>query len=461
MSRVLHVAWRDFKATAMTRAFILGAFVVPVVLMGVVFVGFKYVFKKEAPAIEGTLSVIDHSGQVLEPIAEWLRPEAIAARNRTMAGEVADEIEERMGSAGPRVGAAVKSGLEAQNAKVPRITVVPLPLDADVDAEKRPLRQPEAGTGARLALAVIDAHAVIKPEERDHYGGFELFVRAKLDERVESEIRSAIRESIKDKRIRAAALDPEALNALIHVEAPRTREVSAEGERDSLGEARLFVSFGFMAILMISVMLGGQYLLTTTVEEKSSRVVEVLLSALSPMELMGGKILGQLGVGLSILIIYGSLGGGALFLFGLGYLLGPVNLMYLIVFFLIAYFTIGALMAAVGSAVNELREAQSLQTPVMLIMMIPYLLWMPLSSDPNGVFATVCSFIPPVNAFVMILRVTSTEPPPTWQVLLSIAVGLLGVYAAMWAAAKVFHIGLLMFGKPPNFGTLLRWIRMA
>jgi ABC-2 type transport system permease protein len=216
-----------------------------------------------------------------------------------------------------------------------------------------------------------------------------------------------------------------------------------------------------MAVLMISVMIGGQYLLTTTVEEKSSRVVEVLLSALSPMQLMTGKILGQLCVGLTILLIYSSVGGGALILYGLADLIGLVPLIYMIVFFLIAYVTVGALMAAVGSAVNDMREAQSLQGPVMITLIIPYMLWFPISRDPNSLFATIISFLPPVNPFVMMLRITSTEPPPTWQVLLSILVGLLGVYVAVWAAAKVFRIGLLMFGKPPNLVTLVRWVRMA
>jgi ABC-2 type transport system permease protein len=189
--------------------------------------------------------------------------------------------------------------------------------------------------------------------------------------------------------------------------------------------------------------------------------VEVLLSALSPMQLMTGKIMGQLGVGLAILVIYGSIGGGALVLFGLADLLGVLNVVYLIVFFLIAYVTVGAMMAAIGSAVNDLREAQSLQGPVMIAMFIPYMLWFPISRDPNSAFATGISFLPPVSPFVMMLRITSLEPPPTWQVLLAIAVGLLGVYVALWAAAKIFRIGLLMFGKPPNLVTLLRWVREA
>jgi ABC-2 type transport system permease protein len=208
-------------------------------------------------------------------------------------------------------------------------------------------------------------------------------------------------------------------------------------------------------------MLSGQYLLTTTVEEKSNRVVEVLLSAASPMELMVGKILGQLCVGLLVLVLYLGLGILALLSFASLGLLDPVLIVFLLVFYLLAYLSIGAFMAAVGSAVNEMREAQGLMTPAMLVIMIPWFLWMPISQDPNSTIATVLSFIPPLSNFVIMLRLASTTPPPLWQTLLSMVVGAAGGVASLWFAAKVFRIGLLMYGKPPTFGTLLRWVRMG
>lgn len=457
-SRVFQVAKREFITTATTKAFILGAFVVPALMFGIMFVGFKYLLKDEAPAVEGQLALVDRTGTVGFGVAERLKPEAIRARNSDTAREIAAKMQEKGGDLGSMAGASAQS--KVQELKVPNIAIETLAPDAEVEREKDALRTPDAAPGDRIALAVVDAGAAM-PDSLGNYASFQLFVRADLDDRVVDEIREALVAAVKDARIRAAGLDPVAFGALSDVKAPRTKEVSPQGERTSLGDDRVVVSFGFMAVLMMSVLLGGQSLLTTTVEEKSNRVVEVLLSALSPMELMSGKVLGQLGVGLSVLLVYGTLGGGALVLWGLGYMLGPLSLTSLIVFFLIAYVMIGSLLAAVGSAVNDMREAQSLQTPIMIFMMIPYLLWLPISRDPNGVFATVCSFVPPVNAFVMMLRITSTEPPPVWQVVASAGVGLLGVVAAMWVAAKVFRIGLLMYGKPPNFATLVRWARMA
>jgi ABC-2 type transport system permease protein len=136
-------------------------------------------------------------------------------------------------------------------------------------------------------------------------------------------------------------------------------------------------------------------------------------------------------------------------------------LFYLFVFYLIAHFVIASLLAAIGAAVNDMREAQSLMGPVMMVLVIPWVLWMPISRAPESTFAVVTSFLPPINPFVMLIRMASSTPPPLWQVWLSIAIGVASVYGALWFAAKVFRVGLLMYGKPPNVRTLIKWVRMA
>ena len=240
-----------------------------------------------------------------------------------------------------------------------------------------------------------------------------------------------------------------------------SRTVTAEGERTTNEALNVLLPAVFMGLLLISVFTSGQYLLTTTVEEKSNRVVEVLLSAVSAMELMVGKIIGQMGVGLLVLALYAGLGIVALFSFAMLGLLDPTLIVFLLVFYVLAYFTVASFMAAIGSAVNEMREAQTLMTPVMLLIMIPWMLWLPISRDPNSTLAVVLSFIPPVSNFVMLLRMSSTSPPPMWQTGLSILVSAAGVVVSVWFAAKVFRVGLLMFGKPPTMRTLIRWARMS
>jgi ABC-2 type transport system permease protein len=108
-----------------------------------------------------------------------------------------------------------------------------------------------------------------------------------------------------------------------------------------------------------------------------------------------------------------------------------------------------------------MREAQVMQAPLIWLLVLPWLLWMPILRDPNGPIALVMSFVPPLNSFGMLLRLASTSPPPAWQVWLSIAIGVAGVFGAVWITAKVFRIGILMFGKAPDLKTLIRWLRAA
>jgi ABC-type Na+ efflux pump permease subunit len=217
----------------------------------------------------------------------------------------------------------------------------------------------------------------------------------------------------------------------------------------------------FAGLLVFGIMIGGQTLLTQTVEEKSNRVVEVLLSAVSPIELMAGKILGQMGVSLLVLGLYIGMGLFMLVSFAMIGLLDPLLVIYLVLFFLISYLLFAAVFAAVGAAVNEMREAQSLMTPVMLALMAPWFFASVIGREPNSTFSIAMSFIPPVNTFAMMIRLASATPPPAWQVLLTLVVGILAACAVTWFAAKVFKVGLLMTGKAPNFGTLVRWAKQA
>ena len=358
----------------------------------------------------------------------------------------------------------MQTSMDAVLGAVPQLQVTALEVGADLEQAKAPLTSVPGDTHSdqgRLALVVVHRDAVRAGAPGATFGSYDIYVRDKLDDRIEDEIRNGLREAIVDARIADSGLDRRFVESLTRVDHVSSRTVTAAGERDTNELANAMVPAGFMALLLISVLTGGQYLLTSTVEEKSNRVVEVLLSAVSPMELMTGKILGQMAVGLLVLAIYAALGFSALFSFAMMGLLDPMLIVFLVVFYLLAYLTMGSIMAAIGAAVNEMREAQTLMTPIMLVIMLPWFLWMPISRDPNSMFATVLSFVPPLGNFVLLLRLTSTSPPPMWQVWLGIAVSAAGAYAALWFAAKVFRIGLLMFGKPPSFGTLLKWARMA
>jgi ABC-2 type transport system permease protein len=108
-----------------------------------------------------------------------------------------------------------------------------------------------------------------------------------------------------------------------------------------------------------------------------------------------------------------------------------------------------------------MAEAQSLMGPIMLLLITPYVLTPIIGQAPNSTFSIAVSFIPPVNPFAMLARMASDSPPPAWQPPLSVLVGIVTAIICVWFAAKIFRIGLLMHGKPPNFATMIRWARMA
>jgi ABC-2 type transport system permease protein len=465
MRKILYIAVREFSATVMTKGFVVGMLFTPALLALVLYFIPRTAFKAP-PKIEGEVAIIDPTGAVTDGLAAYLAPERFAERRardrRQVEAMTPSMVRQQVAARGGDE--AMRQSIDAALGEVPQLHVASLPVGSDVEQAKAPLRtvQPKRGAdpSARLVLVVVHPDAV-RGDEGKALGSYDLFVRGKLDDRLVSDIQGGLREAIVSARLQASGLDPARITALTLVRRPEVRSVTAEGERATSEAFNLMIPMGFMLLLMMSVMTSGQYLLTTTVEEKSNRVVEVLLSAVSAMELMTGKIIGQMAVGFLVLAIYSGLGLLALFSFATLGLLDPMLIVYLLVFYVLASFTYSALLAAIGAAVNEMREAQTLQMPVMMFVIVPWVLWMPISRDPNSAMAVALSFIPPVNNFVMLLRLASTSPPPMWQTLTSILISAAGVYAALWFAAKVFRVGLLMFGKPPTFGTLVRWARMS
>jgi ABC-type Na+ efflux pump permease subunit len=273
------------------------------------------------------------------------------------------------------------------------------------------------------------------------------------------QISRAIRKSVEEERVARSGIDAALLARLSSPPDPNTTRISPEGgEAEENTELRFIVPGAFMMLLWICVFTSANYLLTTTIEEKSNKVMEVLLAATSPMQLLSGKILGYSMVSLVMLVMYGGLGLAGLSAAAMMDLVPLMHIVYLGVFFVMAYVMVSAMMAAVGSAVSDLREAQSLVGPVMMLLIVPLMLWMPIIQNPNGMLATVMSFIPPASPFVMILRLTAaTEPIPIWQTILSIVWGFGCAFGLLWIAARIFRVGVLMQGKPPTPRELVKW----
>ena len=454
MRKVFLVAGREFVATVSTKAFIIGLLIMPMFLL-VAAIVFPRLLNPRNFKTTGVVAVIDPSGKAIGEIRAAFDPVRVADRREEQArlalNQAPAAVQQMAGRGSAQMAAAAAMA-------APDLRLLERPPASDLQQEKAWLL--EQADPKHLALLVIHDNAVT-PNAGGEYGSYDAYVPASLDDRSMNEIHGAIQEALVNARTRAQGVDRAKAEALVRVPRGKSTTVTLGAERNTVRGLNQFLPIVFMMLMFMGVMMGGQSLLTSTVEEKSNRVMEVLLSALSPMELLAGKILGQLGVSLIALGLYMGLGLVGLVSFAMFGLLNPVLIVFLVIFFLLAYLTYGSLMLSVGAVVNDMREAQSLMMPIMLLLTFPFWVWFPISMNPNSGFATALSLIPPVNTFAMLIRLSSTTPPPWWQVFASIGIGIGGVFAALWFASKVFKIGLLMYGKPPNFATLVRWARQA
>jgi ABC-type Na+ efflux pump permease subunit len=249
------------------------------------------------------------------------------------------------------------------------------------------------------------------------------------------------------------------------------RKLGEEGEEEAVqieDTVRQWAPVMFVYLLWIAVFTTGQMLLTNTIEEKSNRIIEVLLSSISPLELMAGKIAGIAGAGLTVV------GSWVLFVIGGAKLLplflekvpevdlgliarDPALLGSFVLYFLLGYLFYAALMTGIGSVCNSLKEAQNLMQPIVILLILPLLAMVPIGKDPNGLLAQVLSYIPPFTPFVMMNR--AAGPPTAVEYALTTALLLVSIAIAFWGAAKIFRIGILMTGKPPRPLEILRWLR--
>lgn len=277
-------------------------------------------------------------------------------------------------------------------------------------------------------------------------------------------------------------------------------EISEEGDtsESSSGLSMIMAMFGGFLMFMFVTMYGGM-VMQGVIEEKSNKVLEVMVSSVKPFELMMGKILGVALVAVvqfliwivligvfSTVIMQTFMGdmmeaaqnmsamttGMEMKMAGLGDMdsstlavvskltdpayMGGILLSFL-VFFLGGYLLYAAIFAAIGSAVDNVQDTQQLQTPVTVLLMVSYIVLFSVMKDPYSPVAVWCSMIPFTSPIIMLARVPYGVP--LWQVVTSAAVLYASFVAMVWFAGKVYRVGIFMYGKKPTFKELIKWAR--
>lgn len=229
----------------------------------------------------------------------------------------------------------------------------------------------------------------------------------------------------------------------------------------------LFSSIFLMLTLYITLLMYGMNVMRAVLEEKTSRIMEVLMSALTPMELLAGKILGVGAVGITQILIW-TLMASILTIPGLiaaSSMLKGVNLsastgIFFVVFYLLGFLLYSSMFAAIGSMVNSEQEAQQLQFIVMLPLIISTILMMLIITKPNDPLAVAVSLFPFTAPLLMYLRIV-VQQPPMWQILTSIAVLCVTIVVVLSVCARIYRVGILMYGKKPTLPEIIKWIRYA
>jgi len=242
------------------------------------------------------------------------------------------------------------------------------------------------------------------------------------------------------------------------------------GTDESQSAKEAFLGEYLGTLLFIMIMFGtvfgyGQQLMRIVLEEKSSKVIEVLVSSVTPFQLMMGKILGLASVTILQVALW-ILMGIALFLgFGDTAIVSgsasSISLYFLImylIYFLLAYFFFSAVFAIIGATVSSEKDANQYMFPIIMIFMIPVVLQVMIMNNPNALLVKLLSIIPPFSLTIMVSRMR-VLPPAVWEVALSVFLLVLASVGVAWLAARIFRVGILMYGKRATLPEVMKWVR--
>ncbi|MHC4574275.1 MAG: ABC transporter permease [Planctomycetota bacterium] len=423
MQKALKVAEREYVETARTKTFLFGLLMAPIIIVAIAF----------------------FTGRAAKDTGGPRPPVRVALTD--LSKELSEEIE---------------SGFEKYNESHSerQLRLVWVESEEDDFAQVAEIQK------EKLRERELEVYAVVEQDVISGDGKLRFYMcgtkAATFD--VPFAVENIVNRAVFGRRCKLRDLSPEVVAELRRGVRMEHIDVGSVGDQEKVQSrqkkmTQMMVPFFFMYLMFLGIFLAGQHMLTSVIEEKSSRVVEVLLSAISPFELMSGKIIGLVGIGLTVIGLWAGAAYGAARWKGLNVEVTGELLMYFVVYYILGFVLFSAIMAGIGSICNTLKETQSLMMPVSLICIVPLVSWFNLAKHPDGTYARVLSFVPPLTPMVMVLRLSASPDIRLVEVLGSAALLVAAVLAVMWASSKVFRTGILMYGKRPGLREVLRWLR--
>lgn len=285
-----------------------------------------------------------------------------------------------------------------------------------------------------------------------------------------AQIRNALRQTILASRLESIGIDNSRTKELTFIPLNFSTERITERGRGGSGMASVMFGFAIGFLLYATIIIYGQTIMSSVIEEKTSRVAEVVMSSVPTDTLLAGKVLGVGAVGLTQQILWVAttyvllklrapimekLGAPAM-----SFSLPEISMgaaILLLLFFLLGFIFYSSLYAAVGSAVNSEQEARQAATPLMIMIVFAGVFIQPVLLNPTGTMAQVLSLVPITSPIIMPIRMAVTGVPPL-ELAASLGFLVIGCVAALWLASRIYRVGLLMYGKRPTMKEMARWV---
>lgn len=432
MRKIWTVAFTEYLNAIRSKAFIIGLLALPVMMFGGVAVG--HFAKDKVDLRPRRLAVVDQSGLFLPLLqakaAERNAQDIFSSTNRAK---------------------QIQPTFEIESAAQPQAYDAAQELALSDRVRRKEL----------FAFLVIRTNAVSVGATN----AFAYFTETATYEELPRWLNRVVGDEVKRLRFEEAGLDR---NLVQRLTTPVDIRQLGLSKRDAAGKiqgaketnrlATFLVPFGAVMLLFMLVMSSAPALLNSVLEEKMQKIAEVLVASVSPFQLMMGKLLGAVLVSLTLSVLYLGSTGWMLAKFGLFAEVDPMLFLWFLLFQLIALLTFGSMFLAVGSACGEIRDAQSLMFPAMMLVMLPMFCLGPVLQSPSSSFAKALSLFPPATPMIMTLRIASKPAPPVWEIVLGALLATAFMVGCVWAAGKIFRIGLLSQGQAPTLGRMLKWI---
>jgi ABC-2 type transport system permease protein len=435
MRKILLIARRDYRAAVRTKGFIIGLLLAPIMMFGsLIVIGLT---RNRVDVTDQRLAVVDRSGVLGEALAD-------AARQRNDK----DTFDKTTGK------------------KILPRYLVEIEPPENGSAEEQRLRLSEKVRSGRLHAFVEIAANVLESVGEAKSPRIAYYSKSPALDDTRRWLAGPINSRLQQVRLAKAGFTSPALGRILARETvdgmnlvsrdPKTGEI---GESRRAGEAEAVLTpMALMLMMFMMLMMGAMPLLSAVMEEKTSRISEVLLGVVTPFEFMFGKVLGGVGVSLTASSFY-----VAAAILGLGQMsmesVIPYGVLpWFFAFMLLAVLTNGATMAALGSMCSNNKDAQSLAGPAMIPLLIPMFLMIPVIREPQRAIWAWLSFFPPFTPTLMVLRQAAPAGVPVWQPLVALILVMLYTVFVVWAGGRVFRMAILMQGQPPHLAKVFRWI---